>query len=91
MKFSDFTFFFHSHRAIIYDKIIPYGGLPMKTLHGLDYSLKIKNTIINHINQAQKNPFINYYFMLTIHYILKKLFLNILIHFLILGSLHTMI
>ena len=29
-------------RAIIYDKIIPYGGLPMKTLHGLDYSLKIK-------------------------------------------------
>ena len=35
----------------------------MKTLHGLDYSLKIKNTIINHINQAQKNPFINYYFI----------------------------
>ena len=52
-----------SIRAIIYDKIIPYGGLPMKTLHGLDYSLKIKNTIINHINQAQKNPFINYYFI----------------------------
>ena len=36
----------------------------MKTLHGLDYSLKIKITIINHINQAQKNPFINYYLLL---------------------------
>ena len=63
----------------------------MKTLHGLDYSLKIKNTIINHINQAQKNPFINYYFIVDDPLYFKKLFLNILIHFLILESLHTMI
>lgn len=35
----------------------------MKTLHGLDYSLKIKNTIIDHIKQAKNNPFTNYYFI----------------------------
>ena len=45
----------------------------MKTLHGLDYSLKIKNTIINHINQAQKNPFINYYFIVDDQKIIRAL------------------
>ena len=29
-------------------KIIPYGGLPMKTLHGLDYSLKKKYNYQSH-------------------------------------------
>ena len=56
----------------------------MKTLHGLDYSLKIKNTIINHINQAQKNPFINYYFICKIILLLFFKFfllkLNILLY-----------
>lgn len=35
----------------------------MKTIHGLDYSLKIKNIIIKSINEAKQNPFINYYFI----------------------------
>lgn len=33
----------------------------MKTIRGLNYSLKIKNVIINTIDEAKKNPFTNYY------------------------------
>lgn len=35
----------------------------MKTYCGLEYSLKIKNIIIDTIKTAQENPFINYFFI----------------------------
>lgn len=35
----------------------------MKTYCGLEYSLKIKNIIIDTIKTAKENPFINYYFI----------------------------
>ena len=35
----------------------------MKTISGLNYTLKIKELIKNTINEAQKNIFDNYYFI----------------------------
>lgn len=41
----------------------PDGGYFMKTYCGLEYSLKIKNTITETIKTAKKTPFINYIFI----------------------------
>ncbi len=52
----------------------------MKTYCGLEYSSKIKTTIINTINEAKENIFSNYLFIVDDPLFLKKLFLNTLIH-----------
>ncbi|WRK54132.1 hypothetical protein SD457_03535 [Coprobacillaceae bacterium CR2/5/TPMF4] len=55
----------------------------MKTISGLNYTLKIKELIKNTINRAQKNIFENYYFIVDDPLFFEEAFSNILTLFLI--------